>query len=369
MRISLFIVSLDTGGAEQQMVRLANALASRGHQVELITCFGGALEAKVSDTVHLTLLDSTHRQGTAKRLTYLMRAWLPLCRRLKANQSEVALSALYASNAVLYFATRWRRKRPLLVWSIRTAQPKSKLVIRFWYYLGRVFSPSVDLLIANSSRGLDYHLKHGYRPKAQQVVANLISPPAAPFESRERERASPMRVGMVGRIDRTKNLGLALRAFARAKQAVALAPLRIIGPVSDVGYREELDSLVAELGLSGDITWQGGVDDPEPYYREMDVLLNGSDTEGFSNVIAEAMASGVRCVVTDVGESARIVGEAGLVVPAGRVEPMAAALIALARGEASFTLSPQLQIQKQFCPDAVLNTLETALLEARHRCH
>ena len=55
---------------------------------------------------------------------------------------------------------------------------------------------------------------------------------------------------------------------------------------------------------------------PSSVFSSLDILVSSSSWgEGFPNVIGEAMSSGVPCVVTDVGDSSYVVGNAGLVVP------------------------------------------------------
>jgi glycosyltransferase involved in cell wall biosynthesis len=61
----------------------------------------------------------------------------------------------------------------------------------------------------------------------------------------------------------------------------------------------------------------GGVEDTPELLAGLDLLCSASRAEAFSNVIGEAMACGVSCVVTDVGDSALIVGDLGIVVPVG----------------------------------------------------
>jgi glycosyltransferase involved in cell wall biosynthesis len=78
---------------------------------------------------------------------------------------------------------------------------------------------------------------------------------------------------------------------------------------------EPLKVLSSQLGIADRVSFPGPTADPVAALNGLDVFCSASITEGFSNSIAEAMACGLRCVVTDVGDSALIVGSYGVVVP------------------------------------------------------
>ena len=79
----------------------------------------------------------------------------------------------------------------------------------------------------------------------------------------------------------------------------------------------ELKLLGRDFGLGDLILWAGVREDMPSVLNALDVLCSSSHSEGFPNVIGEAMACGVPCVVTDAGDSALIVGDLGIVVPPG----------------------------------------------------
>jgi glycosyltransferase involved in cell wall biosynthesis len=75
-------------------------------------------------------------------------------------------------------------------------------------------------------------------------------------------------------------------------------------------------------------------------YTALDILVSSSSYgEGFPNVVGEAMACGTPCVVTDVGDSAMIVGNLGRVVPAGDSESLAHEVVTFEKWGAK--LSPE----------------------------
>lgn len=86
-----------------------------------------------------------------------------------------------------------------------------------------------------------------------------------------------------------------------------------------------LRSWITEAGISDNIHLLGLRNDIEQIYPALDIFSTSSSGEAFPNVIAEAMACGVPCVVTDVGDSACIVGSTGIVVPPREPEALAKA--------------------------------------------
>jgi glycosyltransferase involved in cell wall biosynthesis len=161
------------------------------------------------------------------------------------------------------------------------------------------------------------------------VVSNGIDTerfaPCAASRARFRERWSirpgEKLVGVVGRLDPIKDHA----TFIRAARLLADRDGVRFACVGDgpEPWRLTLQRLVAEHQLTARFVWVPGDADMTDVYNGLDVLCSSSLSEGFPNVIGEAMSCGVPCVVTDVGDSARLVGRHGHVVPPGDAQRMA----------------------------------------------
>ena len=121
-------------------------------------------------------------------------------------------------------------------------------------------------------------------------------------------------IGLVGRLDPMKGHDTFIKAATLLSRGRDNIRYVCVGDGPEV-FKQKLVALSKEVGLGHRLIWVSAGDDVGATYNALDLVTSCSYGEGFSNVIGEAMACGKPCVVTDVGDSAVIVGDAGRVVP------------------------------------------------------
>jgi len=187
-------------------------------------------------------------------------------------------------------------------------------------------------IVCAAQKSAERHADKGYDRARMVVIANGydLSRYAPNAEARSRVRAQwgvPQDVpaiGCVARWDPLKDHANLLRAIAALVRDGRDAGLRcvLIGRGMETD-NAELGALVDKLGLRDRLVLAGPSDDVPAAMNGLDLHVLSSCAEGFPNVVAEAMACGVYCVVTDVGDAAYIVGDAGVVVPPEQPEALA----------------------------------------------
>lgn len=337
MNLVLFVDSLRTGGAQRQFSILANGLAERGHVVTFATLHpGGPYWDWLADRgkVSLKALYPARGATMAGRVTQLVDAPRRLRRLVRQTGAEVVYSALHTSNLLAWLAVASQRDATL-AWSLRSSH-RARLAWkqRPSFALARLVSRRVPLIVANSHAGLIDAGRDGFQARSSSVVVNGIDVTAfAPDpEARQRLRAewqvpeqSPL-VGMVARLDPVKDHPSFLRAAAGVSARAPGARFVCVGGGLP-SYRAELERQASELGLADRLLWAGERRDMAAVYNALDILCLASRTEGFPNVVAEAMAAGLPCVATQVGDVAEIIGATGRTVPPGVPEALAVALL------------------------------------------
>jgi glycosyltransferase involved in cell wall biosynthesis len=330
-RLVLLARKLDQGGAERQIVTLAKALRERGSDVHVVLFyFGGVFDDELADAGV-----PTHFVGKRGRwdVVGFFARLIGILRNLRPTTiySFLDLPNILAALIGLFVG------RPRIVWSIRAAGMEmrhydwiSRLIPKLEAALVRL----ADVVVANSHAGKAWAAGRGFPADKIMVVENGIDTDRFQFDAAGRERVraewkvgnGEIAIGLVARLDVMKDHRNFLRACAiLAKRWEDLRFVCVGGGAS--AYRAELDGFAVALGIANRLIWAGSRSDMPAVLSALDIASSSSFGEGFSNAIAESMACERPCVVTDVGDSARIVGEFGEVVPPRDPDAFASAMI------------------------------------------
>jgi len=335
VRVLLWIGSLRTGGAERQFALLADGLLREGVEVKLATMIPGGsnwdrFAADHAD--HLHSLNVKAPRTSAEAAIQLARAPVRLRSFIAQFSPDVMYSALHMSNALAWSSTR--AGGPPIVWSVRASDATLNLKRAIPFQFCRATARTVPMAIANAHAGRSYYLRRGFRPRRFEVVANGIDtdrfrPDDGTRTTLRREwgvGADRQVIGTVSRIVPGKGHELLLNT---ARVVVERSPdvLFVIAGDGPPALRQRLAALTQRLGLDDHVRWLGHRDDTARLYPAFDVFCSPSTSEGFPNSVAEAMACGTRCVVSDAGDSALIVGDTGTVVPTGDTGAFARGLL------------------------------------------
>ncbi|MGE3600163.1 MAG: glycosyltransferase [Dehalococcoidia bacterium] len=172
-------------------------------------------------------------------------------------------------------------------------------------------------------------------------------------------------VMLLGRIDEVKGHRTFIDAAARVSAEYRDVDFWCVGG-GDVRLRESLQARAGQLGLVDRLRWLGEAKDVTAFYSAADLAVSASLSEGFPNSVAEAMACGLRVVGTDVGDTARIVVDQGMIVPPGDPEALAAAILSCLLAPAAERASVRAAFLGRFDPQQLLLRHEDALAAVAH---
>lgn len=334
VKILLHIRSLHIGGAERQVVSLAKTMAEMGREVHVATIIsGGLLESDLADMPGVQVI-SAGKPGLIGKLRYLLR----LRSLIKSNHYDAVYGFLPTPNLALLTA-RTIRNRPLIAWGVRSSNldlsqysSRVKWAMRFEKWLSRF----TDRVITNSQAALEEYRQNGYPYSKLSHIPNAINvdrfkPDSATRKSSRSELGIPHDapvIGIFARLHPMKDHTTFLVAASILVESMPTARFICAGgtSVENSGYAEGVKNTAVELGLEDNVIWLGPRNDPETLMPACDLTTLTSDSgEGFPNSVAESMACGVPCVVTDIGDAAVIASKYSAVVKPKNPEGLAAA--------------------------------------------
>jgi glycosyltransferase involved in cell wall biosynthesis len=332
MRVVHIITCLDVGGAETMLTRLLLSAAHPGKDQFVISLkdvgpLGLQLQQQGVTVYSINMTASFAGLKAFFGLVFLLR-------RLKP---DVVQTWMYHADLCGGLAAAMAGCRRI-VWGIRgtftpIGRPWTHRVMKLCARLSR-FIPSKILCVAESSR--QSHIAYGYCAKRMHVIGNGLD--LAAFDQLTRQKvdfrqlggwsSEQVLIGCVGRYHPDKGQDLFIQSAAKLLLRYPACRFVMIGRDCD-SANQQLQSLIKQFALSDSILLLGERADIPSCLAGLDLFCLPSRTEGFPNVLAEAMAAGLPAVATDVGDVRRLVADTVLVVAPNDTAALTAAMTEL----------------------------------------
>lgn len=312
------ITSLERGGAETMLAKLARAMKPMNARSIIVSMTGPGVYGPELEREGFRVFSLGAKRGLPDP-----RALVRLIKIIRQEKPDLIQTWLYHADLLGLIAAKLTGAKPLC-WNIRCSDMDMRqysLISQLMPHLLGKLSKVPDAVFVNAQAGQSLHERFGYKPRAWHVIPNgfdteLFKPDAALRQQARAELGLPDEapvVGMVARFDPMKNHAGFLDAAENLAAQNAMVRFVMAGPqveTANPGLKKALS------GILKDRVWLLGPQSDMPrLMNTLDVLCLPSFSEGFPNVLGEAMACGVPCVSTDVGDAATIISDTGLTVP------------------------------------------------------
>jgi glycosyltransferase involved in cell wall biosynthesis len=348
------ITGLDTGGAERMLLRLVARTDRDRFRPVVVSITDAGKIGQALDALGIEFISLSMPRG----LPY-PRGVFRLARILREVRADILQTWLYHADFLSLLA-KPLGNQPHLVWNLRCSNavlsPAAAAVRRV---LSRC-SALPDAVIANSRAGRDFHKAIGYRPRRWELIPNgfdtaEFSPdPVARQRVRSQLGIAPeaIVIGLPARYHPMKDHATFLAAAARIAEAQPEVCFLLIGAGMDP-VNAPLANAVAGCGLANRVRLLGERADMAAVYAALDIAtLSSAWGEGFPNVLGEAMACGLSCAATDVGDVRELLDDCGFVVapadPAGLAQAWKALIALGAEGRRSFGARARARIVRDY---------------------
>ncbi len=317
----LLIGSLNIGGAERQVVELVKHIDKTNFKITVGLFYNeGELRAEIKGIQNTNLL-CLNKSGRWDLFNFTNN----LRKTITKIHPDIVYSFMPGANILGLFSCKLAGNSKL-VWGVRATKIEERNY--HWFnrvnqHLQKMLSPLPDAIIINSYSGYKYLIDSGYKNKKMIVIPNGTNTEHFRPDKNSRKlirkelglRENERLIGMVARFDPMKDHRNFLNAAHILIQKHRNVKFLCIGS-GPQKYKKEIYLECEKLGLKNYVIWEPNRNDMPALYNAFDIsTLSSSYGEGFPNAISEAMACGVPCVTTDVGDSAQIVGDTGIVVP------------------------------------------------------
>jgi glycosyltransferase involved in cell wall biosynthesis len=331
-RLSIVYVTtgLESGGAEMVLYQLLSHLDSQRFQVSVVSLIEPGILVDKFDAAGIPVYSIGMKRG----MPTIPTLWKTI-QTIRKLQPDLIQGWMYHGNLAAQIVSFALGNKIPVTWSIHSsiapeilANPIRKALIEIGSKLSRF--PARILFVSKASQ--QQHQSLGYATEKCLTIPNgfdteIFRPhPAARQELRAKLGldADTITIGSIARYHPVKDHPNFLHAAAKLHQNYPDIHFVMAGANIDRS-NQTLQLLIQELNLSHRVHLLGAQQDIPTLMAGLDLVTSASYSEAFPTIVGEAMSSGVPCVVTDVGDSAWMVGSTGRVVPPQSAADLAAA--------------------------------------------
>jgi glycosyltransferase involved in cell wall biosynthesis len=336
------ITGLSTGGAEMMLTKLLARMPTDQTRHTVVSLTGGGSLAARIEAGGVPVINLAMNQPGLAKIPALIAGFFRLRRLIRQQRPDVVQAWMYHANLFAGLAAVAPRA-PAVLWGIRQSdldpkisKPATIRVAKLGGWLSRRLS---DSILCCSDVARIVHERIGYDPSRMVVIPNgfdldEFKPDAGARAAIRREIAVPADaplIGLIARFDSQKDHRGFLAAAGQVRKDMPNAHFLLCGSGVDAANRT-LAGWIDDFDLGTRCRLLGPRDDMPAVTAALDLAVSSSAFgEGFPNVLGEAMAAGVPCVATDVGDSRMIVGNTGRIVAPRAPNALAEAIIELLR--------------------------------------
>ena len=297
MKVLFITGSLNQGGAELQILKLAKLFKDKGNTVEVFAITNYSFYKEFVNKNSLKYSHLENDQNKIKRV-------ILTSRKIKKFKPDLIFSYLKIVSKVALVAKFLSCIKVPLIVGERTSeiQPLHDLI----HFNMMRFS---DAIIVNSISKLNY-LKSNFRSISDKIhfFPNLLNVGDFPFLEKN-YKTDKLNLGYIGRISPEKNILKMINAVSILIDKGKEIHFSIYGDGRDSDYIESVKNLILSKNLSRNVKLMGQTNKVIEAYKEIDLIILISDYEGFSNVIAEALTCGLPIITSAIPENEYLVSD------------------------------------------------------------
>jgi len=299
-KIVFLINSLSSGGAEKVLTVLTTELIRQKYKVEVIFLEKNEFYVLPKEVTKIYLSNLNGEENGFIKLFYIPILSFRLKRYIKSNNIKLIQSHLTRANYINLFSKVLKAKHTvqLVNHGIISRYQGKNLSKKMGYFLIKKLYPLANIIIS-ISKGMQNDMQKIFDFQNKQIIINnpyniedivkLSKEEVSEFKFKKNKKY----LVSVGRLTALKRNHELINSLLKLEKDIEVLFL------GDGNKRCDLEKLTNNLGLKNRVHFLGNVSNPYKFLSKCNILISCSESEGFSNILVEAMICDVPVISSD----------------------------------------------------------------------